>query len=152
MRPVLIALAVALPVVALAHADHHEDAVKARQSYFTLLGANIGPLAAMAKGEVDYDEALARLHARNLLTLAGYNAIPHFPQGTSKTDLPGKTRALPAIWETPDALASKFKDFNQAAVRLHEVAGNGAGALGPAVRDVGATCKACHDDYRAKDF
>ena len=144
----LAATAIALPAVA----DPIDDAMKARQSYFTLLGANIGPLAAMAKGEIDYDAELERVHVGNLVRLATYNAFPHFPAGSSNEDRAGKTRALPAIWADFQGFVSRHEEFNTAVAGLEQVAGQGRAALGPAVGRLGETCKACHDDFRAKDF
>jgi len=74
------------------------------------------------------------------------------PPGTSNADLPGKTRALPAIWENLAAFQEKGMAYRDAVVALNTVAGTGAEALAPAVGKLGGTCKACHDDYRAKDF
>jgi len=154
MRPALLLLAAAA-TAALAHTAHSdslEDAIKARQAYFTLMGANIGPLAAMAKGEAEFDAELERVHIDNLVRLATYNPFPHFPAGTSNAEQAGKTRALPAIWEDFGAFVSRHEDFNTAVAGLEQVAGQGRAALGPAVGRLGETCKACHDDYRAKDF
>ena len=135
---------------AIAHSDN--DFVKARQAYFTLLGANTGPLAAMAKGEIDYDAATAELHAANLAEMAAYNPTPHFPAGTAKEDLPGETRALASIWSDMDGFMERVAQFNEAVDALQGAAGAGRGELGQAVGRLGASCKACHDDYRAADF
>lgn len=155
MRIANVAAVVALivtPIIASAHADHDEDAIEARRAYFDLVAANIGPLAAMAKGEVEYDAERAMLHAQNFAAIKAYNPMPHFPAGTSNEDLPGKTRSLPSIWENPTGFGEKVAAFHTAIDGLQEVAGAGRAELGGAVQKLGATCKACHDDYRAKDF
>ena len=135
-----------------AHGTSIDDAIYARRAYYTLLGANIGPLAAMAKGEAEYDAATAELHAGNLVRMGNYNPMPHFPAESDNEWKAGDTRALPAIWEDMAGFEQKFADFVEATKALAEVAGDGRGALGPAVGNLGGTCKACHDDYRAKDF
>ncbi len=152
MRLALIAAAALSLSPMVAAADAADDAVKARRAYFTLMGANIGPLAAMAKGDVAYDAATAELHAANLGALGSMTIAPHFPAGTSKADRDGDTRALPAIWSDFDGFAAKAQGFAEAAAALQQVAGDGRAALGGGVQQVGASCKACHDDYRAQDF
>lgn len=152
MRLALIAAAALTLSPMMAAADAADDAVKARRAYFTLLGANMGPLAAMAKGDVAYDSATAELHAANLGALSTMTIAPHFPAETSKEDRFGDTRALPAIWADFEGFAGKAQGFAAAVVELQAVAGAGRAELGGGVQKVGASCKACHDDYRAQDF
>jgi len=149
-KAVIPALLLALPLGAFA-ADL-EEAVDARQGYYSLLGFEMHSLVAMAKGEVEYDAEKAKGHAADMLTLTKYDAAGLFPPGTSKADMPGKTRALPAIWEDPESVQEKGAAFVAAVKDLNEVAGEGRGQLGKAVQDLGGTCKGCHDDYRAEDF
>mgnify|MGYP006277986053 CR=1 FL=1 len=136
--------------VVQAHTDN--PAIDARRAYFTLLGSNLGPLAAMAKGEAEYDPAQAELHAGNLALLTGYAATPHFPEGSSNEDHPGDTRALPAIWSDFDGFMERYEAYVASVDALEASAGEGRAALGQAVAKVGGTCKACHDDFRAPDF
>jgi len=152
MRVTIIAALIIAPSLAVAHADHHEDVAKARLAFFTLFGANIGPLAKMAKGEIEYDAERAALHARNFAALSAYDPSLHFEPGTSNADIPGKTRALPAIWEDRAGFGEKLAAFGDAVDNLVEVARSGRAALGGGVRQLGGSCKGCHDDFRAKDF
>lgn len=152
MRLVFATLLAVLFVFPAAAADPIDDAIKARRAFYTLLGANFGPLAAMAKGEAEYDAAQAQLFADNLALMAAYNPLPAFPEGSSKDDRDGKTRALAKIWSNFGDFKSKLKDFSTAAPNIKAAAGKGRDALAPAVAELGKTCKACHDDYRAKDF
>jgi cytochrome c556 len=152
MKTGLIATTVAALTASAALADMNDDAVRARQGYFTMLGLEIGPLGAMAKGETDYDAAVAQGHADDLAALAAYGIGDLFLPGTSKEDRVGDTRALPAIWENTADFQAKAQDFAEAATALKAAAGQGREALAPAVGKLGATCGACHDDYRAKEF
>ena len=154
MRAALIATLAALPLALplSAGADAIDDAIKARQAFFTLLGANTGALAAMAKGEVEYDADSAVLHAGNLGLLQGYRLLPHFPEGSSKEDRKGKTRALPEIWKDLAGFEEKFETFQAAVAGMEVEAGKGRAELGAALQRLGGSCKGCHDDYRAKDF
>lgn len=154
MRKLLTAgLAAALIVPAsLSFAGGAEDVVNARLGYYRLLGLEMDGLAAMAKGDVEYSAEAAQGHAANIQTLTQYNLGGVFAPGTSNADLPGKTRALPAIWENFPKVGEKGAAFREAVAELNAVAGNGLDALRPAVGKLGGTCKACHDDFRAKDY
>ncbi len=154
MRSLLLAAAVSAAALTgvVAAADPLDDAVKARRGYFTLLGANMGPLAAMAKGEMEYSAEVAETHASNLLALATYNPAPHFPAGTANEERTGDTRALPAIWTDLEGFLAKYQAFTKAVADMQSPAVAGRAELGQAIGQVGGTCKACHDDYRAKDF
>ncbi|REC58638.1 cytochrome c [Rhodosalinus sediminis] len=136
----------------LAAADGLEDIAEARRGYYKLLGSDMAALAAMAKGEVEYDAAVAETRARNMQILTTYDRAGLYVPGTSTADLPGETRALPAIWEDMAGVQEDGKAFVAAVEELQAAAGEGRAALGAAVQKVGGTCKSCHDDYRAKDF
>lgn len=73
-----------------------------------------------------------------------------FPPGTDPTV--GKTRAKPEIWQKPEDFAGKVRDFQQAALAFNAAAERGdVAALKTAQGDLGKTCKACHDLYRAPE-
>jgi cytochrome c556 len=73
-----------------------------------------------------------------------------FPAG-SGTEADPKSEALPAVWQQPG-------DFKKAAARLASTAhalqlASASGDLGKikaAAPELGASCKACHDKFRAK--
>lgn len=124
-----------------------ERAIKYRQSALFLLGWNIGPIAAMVKGEMPYDAKALEMRATRLAQLAPMIA-EGFPAG-SQTGAPTKAKA--EIWQD-------MADFRDKASKL-ETATNGLVAasktgdlkqIGPALGEVGAACKACHDKYRAE--
>ena len=146
----IAALSTALPAIAMA--DALEDAVEARQGYYQVVKHNAGMLFGMAKGDVAYDAATASAHAQNLSALSKLDTGSMWPQGSDKASLPGKTRALPVIWETFPAIMDKQADFVKASETLAANAGNGFDALRADVGALGASCKGCHDTYRAKDF
>lgn len=152
MRLPLIAALIALPVIATAADDPLDKVIDARRAYFKLIGANTGVLGGMAKGNIDYDAAAATQAASNLAAMAAYDASPHFAPGTSNADKPGKTRALPKIWEDMPGVGAKLTDFKNAVANLQDKAGAGREALGSAMGQLGGSCKGCHDDYRAKEF
>jgi cytochrome c556 len=72
-----------------------------------------------------------------------------FPPGTGP-DV-GKTGAKPEIWQTPEDFAAKAHDFQLAAQAFASaVSGGDAAAIKTSFGDLGKSCKACHDKYRAK--
>ncbi|MBV0890799.1 cytochrome c [Paracoccus sp. Z118] len=149
MRLILAAAILLTPVAALAQDDAQRDALKARQGYMTAVATNMGPLAAMAKGDLDYDEALATFHARNLAALGNYEVEMHFLPGTAQGEVEG-SHALPAAWQNLDDVRAKHNDFTAAAAAAPEGVKGGREQVAAVVQSLGGTCKACHDQYRAK--
>ena len=133
-------------------ANNLEDAVKARQSYYQVVKFNSGPLFAMMKGSMEYDAETAQTHANNLKTLTALKNGAMWPKGSSKDDLPGKTRALAAIWADGSKVGEKGAAFRKAVAELADAAGRGKDAMAEKVKALGASCSACHKDYRAKEF
>jgi cytochrome c556 len=138
------ALALTLATPAMAQFAKPEDAIKYRQSAFALMGAHMGRLAAVVKGEVPYNKEDV---ARNAAIISTLSSLPWqaFGPGTEG----GK--AEPAIWKE----SAKFKtasDRMQAAVaELNTAAQSGNPEnLKKALGATSQTCKACHDDFRKK--
>ena len=137
--------------LAFAAGGPHDKAIKARQAAMQLYNFNTGILGAMAKEKMPYDAAIAAEAANNLNALAMMGQSQLWPAGSDNaTDGNAKNRALPAIWETYPKIVDADKAFASAAAALAPVAGNGLAALQGGMGDVGASCKGCHDDFRAK--
>lgn len=149
---VALAAAALAATAAPALADPLEDAVAARRGYYQLIGLHTGALVAMARGEAEYVAEDAQAHADNLKALAGLRLSYIFPEGTDNQAMAGMTRATPAIWSDVPGFRTRHGALAAATETLAAQAGQGRGALGAALGDVGASCKACHDDYRAEDF
>ena len=144
---VIAALICAAP--AISTAQEAKDTVAARQGFYKLLGANMGVLSGMAKGEMDYTAEGAQTAADNIALLTQYNMMHLFAPGTSSADVEG-TRALPAIWEDMAGVQEKGAAFKAAAENMQSVAGQGKDQMAGALGQLGGACKSCHDDYRAK--
>jgi cytochrome c556 len=138
---VALAAASALPASAQVKP---EDQIKLRKAAYALIGANFGSLAAMAQGKKPYNKDEAARNASLVSTLAD---VPrqYFGEGTDK----GETKAKPEIWKNRADFDSKMDKMINETKRLPQAAADLA-SLKQAVGDVGAACKACHDDYRAK--
>lgn len=141
----------AASITAQAADEAIEKAVKARQALMTINSFNLGPLGAMAKGEMDYDAGTAATYANNLAVLANMNTGAMWPQG-SDTEALGedKTKALPAAWAANSKIMEKHEAWVEATNQLANVAGDGLDTMKPAVAEVGKSCGGCHDLYRAE--
>jgi cytochrome c556 len=85
---------------------------------------------------------------RTMAALSG-KASHWFPKGTGP-EL-GKTGAKPEIWQDPKNFAVRLRDFQGAAKALNAAAARGdINAVKARYGDLGNTCKACHDKYRAE--
>lgn len=74
-----------------------------------------------------------------------------FPEGTGP-DSGVETDALAVIWEDKPDFLTKVSDMQGAAAKFNEAAqGGDAAAIGGAMKELGGTCKACHDKYRKDD-
>ena len=144
----LAAAALALvPAIASAdsHADGAADSIKIRQALMTNLGANMGALGAIAKGEAPHSD-LAAYQAGAIAKTAGVLLVV-FPEGGGT----GETAALPAIWQDWAKFEQAVANIQDAVPQLVEAAKSGdAGQIGAALGAVGKTCGGCHDAFRKK--
>ena len=138
-----------LAIPAVAHIERSEPIQSLRQSYFALVGMTFGPMADMVKGKIDWDEATFQRWASDLAVLSTVQVERGFAPGSEQ----GKTRAKPEIWLDMEDFSEKLANFRQEAAVLSEVAMAGdRAAIGEQLGKTGGTCKACHDDYKSKDY
>jgi cytochrome c556 len=138
----------ALSAPAFAQFAKPEDAIKYRQSAFFIMAQNVGRIGAMAQGRVPFD---AKVAAESAATAEFMSKLPWsaFGDGTQKGSIP--TRAKSEIW-SEKAKFDGLSDRLQAEMsKLNAAAKSGSlDNIKAAMGGVGATCKACHDDYQAK--
>ncbi|MFV0477306.1 MAG: c-type cytochrome [Parahaliea sp.] len=141
---------ITLAPVAVSHFDDKEPLQSYRQSYWALVGANFGAMGAMVKGEIPWSDAQLKRYAEDLEALTELDLLRGFAPGSEK----GKTRAKPEIWENMADFEQKFSDLQRAADALEEIVDDGGDrkAIAGAIGNVGKACKACHDDYKSKDY
>jgi len=138
-----------LSSLAVAHFDDQQMPQSYRQSYFALLAANFGPMAATVKGEVPWNQQAMEGWAHDLAALSTLNVMRGFADGSEK----GTTRAKPEIWQNRADFESKLKDLDEALVALQKTtAGGDRQAIAEAVGTAGKACKACHDEYKAENY
>jgi len=124
-----------------------EDAVKYRQSVYTVIGWNFKPMGAMVKGEIPFDAAAVARHAQYVEMMS--KAAPEgFTKG-SGPDVVKNTEAKPEIWTNWSKFETKMNDFQQEATKLAEVAKGGKEAdIKAQFGKTAETCKACHKEFR----
>lgn len=141
--------AILLTPAALGHYDDKEPLQSYRQSFFALVAANFGPMAAMVKGEMPWDESKMKDLAGDLQSLSELDVLRGFAPGSDK----GTTRAKPEIWENMDDFETKMEDLWAAIDKLEDAAeGGDREAIAASVADTGKACKACHDEYKSKNY
>ena len=134
----------AMSLPAAAQFAKPEDAIKYRQSSLFVMSQHFGRLGAMANGRAPYDAAAA---AANAEVVADMAKLPW--AGFSAGAEGGKAR--PDIWKED----AKFKERQQKLVEetgklvTAAKAGN-LDALKAQFGPTAASCKACHDSFRAQ--
>lgn len=126
--------------------DHATYATELRQSVFKLLGSNMGPLGAMAKGKIPVDAERVEKNAVRInqlsLMIADYSRTD-----TSKFDV--KTEALAKIWQESEHFAKDIDKLTVASTSLIAAAKTkDEAAIKSAIGGVGKTCGGCHDDFK----
>jgi cytochrome c556 len=122
-----------------------ENQIKYRRAAYQLMNLNFGSLVAMTKDEKPFNKDEA---ARNAEFIALLATVPkgYFGEGTDK-----ETKAKPEIWMHRADFDAKMDKMVSEAQKLPAVVRAGdMAAFKKQVGDVGAACKACHDDFRAK--
>jgi cytochrome c556 len=147
MKKLVLALAAAAAMASLpaaAQFQKPEDAIKYRQSAFTVMAAHFSRIGAMAQGRVPFDAATAAANAEIVATMSRLPFVA-FVDGSQGGKAKGE------IW-------GDRAGFNAAASKMQEEAGKLAAAARSGSADqmraaFGATagsCKACHDNYRSQ--
>lgn len=143
------ALAALTSLPAAAQFQKPEDAIKYRQSAFTVMASHFGRVAAMAQGRVPFD---AKVAADNTQIASSLSRLPFtaFGEGTDK-GMPH--RAKPEIWKDQAKVKELADKMVAEMAKLDAAAKTGSlDAIKAQVGAVGGTCKACHDDYRAEKY
>ena len=122
-----------------------ENQIKYRKAAYQLMNFNFGNLAAMAEDKKPFNKEEATRNAEFVALLA---TVPKgfFAEGTDKD-----TKAKPEIWTHRADFDAKMDKMVGEAQKIPAVVRAGdMGAFKKQVDDLGAACKACHDEYRIK--
>lgn len=144
-----LSLVTAAPVVAQMDV---EDQINTRQSAFTFAAWNMGKIKSQAiDGDVAYNEQQMLAAANAIASVANSGLGALFGPGTAM-DKNDDTRLKPEFFDKPEKAREVAIGFARAATKLQEVAANGGdkAALAAQFSEVGKSCKACHDAFRAE--
>jgi len=121
-----------------AEADHRIAEMKK-------LGANMGAIAKVAKGEMAYDAKLND-NARAIAAIAG-NMGKLFPEGSGVES----SRAKPEIWDpkNKEKFEMNILNLQKASINLVVAVESGQQSeIGAALKEAGGACGACHKQFR----
>ena len=142
---VALGAAVAAAPLLAQNANRGAQQIKYRQSAYTILGAQMGIMGAMASGRAPYDAKAFQTAADRAAVLASI-AAETFPAGS---DTGAPTKAKPEIWAQQAEFQKLMKDLTDRSTALAQAArSNNLDTIKPAVGALGGTCKACHDKYK----
>lgn len=145
----LAALAALTALPAAAQFQKPEDAIKYRQGAFTIMGNHMARIGAMAQGRTPFDAKVAADNAAIVLTVA---RLPFgaFGEGTDK-GMPHRAKA--EIWKDNAKFKAAAEKMIGEVTKLEAAAKAGnLDGMRSAFGAVGASCKACHDDFRADRY
>ena len=133
-----------LSPLAQAQFSKPEDAIKYRQSSFTVMANHFSRIGAVVKGEKPFNKDEV---AANAAVVASLSHLPWsaFGPGTEG----GK--AQPEIGKEADKFKAASDKMQKAVADLNTAAKSGdLETIKKAFGATGQTCKACHDNYRKK--
>jgi len=143
----VVGLATALP--AAAQFQKPEDAIKYRQSAFTVMANHLGRVGAMAQGRAPFD---AKVAADNTAIVSTMSMLP-FPAFVPGSDKGAPTRAKAEVWSDGAKFKAAAEKMQSEVAKLDAAAkGGNLDAIKGAMGAVGGACKACHDDFRAERY
>ncbi|MFZ4062152.1 MAG: c-type cytochrome [Polynucleobacter sp.] len=140
----LAAILLASAGVVFAQFQKAEDAIKYRQSVFTVMANSFGKIGAVVKGEAPYNKDEL---AKNAAIVAMMSSLPWQAFGTGTEG--GKAQS--DIWSDQAKFKSAQDKMQLAVANLNTAAQSGdLESIKKAFGAAGQTCKGCHDDFRKK--
>ncbi|WP_319239833.1 cytochrome c [uncultured Propionivibrio sp.] len=124
-----------------------EDVIKTRKAAFSFMSWNMGKIKANVDGTFNKEQVVAAANAVAAVANSGLGTL--FVPGTDKDIGDQKTRLKPEFFQQPDKAKEVGTNFNREANELAKVAATGdVAAIKAQFGKTGATCKACHDNFR----
>lgn len=127
-----------------------EDAIKFRQSGYGFMAWNMGRIKMNVEGgQYNKEDVVKAANAIQAIANSGMGAL--YVPGSDKGTGWEATRAKPAIFTDKEKVGKLAMAFNKEANEMAKIAATSdAAAVGAQLGKLGDTCKACHDDYKAK--
>jgi cytochrome c556 len=117
--------------------------VRERMDSMTTLASTMKSLATMAKSDAAMDSIIIQTAAQTILDHSGQNLTKLFPAGSTK-----HSEATPLVWSQSDEFTELSEKLSELGKSLTDVSDKPE--LLTRVKELGATCTACHADYRQK--
>lgn len=133
--------------VSIVVAGGHVKNIGKRQEAMKQVGGGMKVIVGTVKGKMAFDAAAIKNAAMSIKTNLEM-AQKMFPEGTGE-DAGVKNRAKPEIWLDEEGFAAAFKKAIAAADNATKVTKKAD--LMPALQQLGAGCKGCHEKYRAPE-
>lgn len=127
-----------------------ETLIKWRQSAFQVVAWNTGRIKNSLEGQYNKEEVQRAANAISGIANAGLGALfaPGSEQGKGWHD----TTTKPELFKDGKRFAELGGNFSKEATELASVANSGdVAAIKAQFGKLQRTCKACHDDFKAKD-
>jgi cytochrome c556 len=127
-----------------------ETLIKWRQSAFQVIAWNNARVKTSLEGQYQKDDVAKASATIAAIANSGLGAL--FGPGTEQGKGWHDTSTKPELFKDPKRAAELFGNFNREANELARVAALGdPAAVKEQFGKLGKTCKACHDDFKAKD-
>jgi len=139
-------MAAALGLTACSTSTGSNPDVQARQDTMKNWGDAMGVMGDMAKAPDTFDADVFKEQAAFLAEDAA-KPWSHFE------DPEAVGNATEAVWSNADGFSAEAENFQKVTAELNAAAQNDTSMddVKPAFGQVGASCKSCHTDFRAKD-
>ena len=146
IRKTSIAVAAGALALSLTAVWASDDPIATRQAMMKNVGASIGVMGKMAKGEMEFDATQANL-AMRAINNAAIGFVYLFPEGS---ETGGETEAAPKIWEDMAGFIAKSRDMESVTAEAIAAPAGSLDDLKAQLGKLGATCQACHEGFRIK--
>lgn len=124
-----------------------EEMIKYRKSAYSFMSWNMGKIKANLDGSFNKEQTEAAAKAVAAVANSGLGAL--FGPGTDKEVGGEKTRVKAEFFQQQDKVRELAMNFNKEANELAKVAATGdKAAIQAQFGKTGASCKACHDNFR----
>lgn len=129
-----------------------EEQVEIRQAGYQFMSWNMGKIKAQViDGSVPYNQAQVSAAAQTIAAIANSGMGALYSPQTTREQFGEQTRLKAAFFENLEEAGKVGKNFAEAANQLASVAqGDSQANIKAAFGKVGQSCKACHDQFRAK--
>lgn len=127
-------------------AEDPENYIKYRQQVMKAIGGHMGAASQILRGRVSPEGDL-QIHAQSLAGLSA-NIARLFPEGSDF----GETGARAEVWDKRGEFEQAATEARTATAAFAEAAAGGdMDQIKAAHREVGKSCKGCHEGFRQKD-